>query len=669
MSKIRIYQLAKQLNISSAEVIDILKTLGVAAKSHQSSIEDESAKLVQNIINDQKNPKETPKPETVKEAEVPVEEKIEEPAVPEKVLTLDANNITVKELSDKLEIRVSDIIKELMILGVLATINQRIDLNIIEKVCEKFGITLKHGAGPESAELDLSKYETPEDAPNLKPRPPVVTIMGHVDHGKTKLLDAIRKSNIMDKEAGGITQHIGAYQVNVHGKLVTFLDTPGHEAFTTLRARGAKATDIAILVVAADDGIMPQTLEAIDHARAANVPIIVAINKIDKPEANIDRVKQQLVENGLVPEDWGGTTVTCSISAKSVIGIDQLLEMILLVAEVAELKANNVGPATGIIIESKLDKSKGPVATVLIKKGTLTIGDSFVVGSTSGKVRAMFDDFGKRVKFAGPAAPVEVIGISNVPQAGTTLQVVPDEKAARIIAQKIQEKLDIERLSKGKVISLQTFSENIAQGNEKSLNLIVKADVHGSLEAINQSVGGLAHKDAKVNIIHTGTGSITESDVMLAKASEAIVIGFNIPLLGAIKELAEKEGVDIHLFNIIYNLIDSIRNAMEGLILPEFEEVVVGLCEIRNLFSSSKVGTILGCFVVDGKMVRGFDIRLFRDKKMIFQGKLDSLKRFKDDAKEVLAGFECGCVINNFSDFAVNDIIEAFEIREKPRKL
>lgn len=674
--KIKVSQLAKELGLETKDLIRILKGLNIIVKTAASSIEAESAKLVKELIEEQKEKttktppkKEEPKiieeeikteviKETLEEVITPPQNQIS----PSETIVLSAKEILVKELAEKLHLKNSDIIKALMSKGILANLNQLIDSNIAKEIAATFNkiivldVKERGGEGYEAHKQETGKEE----------RPPIVTIMGHVDHGKTKLLDTIRKSNIVEGEAGGITQHIGAYQVEIHGKKITFLDTPGHEAFTALRARGAKVTDIAILVVAADDGVMPQTLEALDHARAAGVPIIVAINKIDKPEANLDRVKQQLADHGLLCEEWGGQTVTVGISAKQNQNIDQLLEMILLVAEVQELKATSEGPAYGVVIDAKLDRNLGPIATVLIRKGILKIGSSFVVGETFGKVRALINDLGKKIKSAGPSMPVEIFGLNSVPQPGDLLENAPSDKRAKELAQLNKEKR--EKIMKGKIFSLEDFSAHIREGKRKDLHLIVKADVQGSLEALCQSLQKLSTAEINIHIVHKGIGSINESDIMLAKASSSILIGFHVNFDTQAKLRAEQEGVDTRIYDIIYKCTEDIQLAMGGLLEPEYEEFILGHAEVRSLFKYSKVGVIAGCFIKDGKMVRGKNIRIFRDKKIIYEGRLEALKRFKEDVKEVEVNFECGISISGYKDFKVNDIIEAFEMRAKPRK-
>lgn len=569
------------------------------------------------------------------------------------------------ELAKKLGREPSEIIKKLFMLGVMATINQDLDKDAIELICSDYGVEVE-----EKVTIDETNFEAIEiaDAPeDLVERPPVVTIMGHVDHGKTTLLDAIRHSKVTEQEAGGITQHIGAYQVTVNDKKITFLDTPGHEAFTTMRARGAQVTDIVILVVAADDGVMPQTVEAINHAKAANVPIIVAINKMDKPEANPDRVMQELMEYNLVPEEWGGDTIFCKLSAKTKEGLDHLLEMILLVSEMEELKANPNRRAVGTVIEAKLDKGRGPVATLLVQAGTLKVGDPIVVGTTYGRVRAMVNDSGRRVKEAGPSMPVEITGLHDVPQAGDRFMVFEDEKKARQIGEaRAQRQLQEQRSVKTRV-SLDDLFEQIKQGEMKELNLIVKADVQGSVEALVAALQKIDVEGVRVKIIHAAVGAITESDISLATASNAIVIGFNVRPDANAKRAAESEKVDIRLHRIIYNVIEEIEAAMKGMLDPEYEEKVIGQAEVRQTFKVSKVGTIAGCYVTDGKITRDSKVRLIRQGIVVYEGEIDSLKRYKDDVREVAQGYECGLTIKNFNDIKEGDVIEAYVMQEVAR--
>ncbi len=572
--------------------------------------------------------------------------------------------IRVSELAQKMGVKAQQIIKTLMELGVMATINQAIDYDTVSIVAAEFGYEVEKVGFSEEDYILPKEEDKPED---LKPRPPVVTIMGHVDHGKTTLLDAIRRSRIAEHEAGGITQHIGAYHVRLGEHSVVFLDTPGHEAFTEMRARGAQVTDIVVLIVAADDGVMDQTVEAINHAKAAGVPIIVAINKIDKDNADPERVKRELADYGLIPEEWGGDTIFVNISAKKRIGLDQLLEMLLLQAEVLELKANPNKRARGHIIESRLDRGRGPVGTVLIKEGTLKTGDAFVCGLYHGKVRALFDDRGKKVESAGPSMPVEVQGFGGVPNAGDEFVVVENEKVAKRIAETRQQKHREKELAKQTKLTLETFFKAKEQENIKHLNLILKTDVHGSYEAISEALQKLSTDEVTVRIIHGSTGAINENDVRLASASNAIIIGFNVRPTSKVKELAEQEGVEIRFYSIIYELVNDIKEALAGLLTPIKKEVYLGQAEVRETFNIPKVGTVAGCFVVDGKIQRTSSVRLLRDGVVIYTGKVASLKRFKDDVKEVTKGYECGVGLENFNDIKVGDIIEAFEeVEERP---
>ncbi|MFA4843391.1 MAG: translation initiation factor IF-2 [Candidatus Margulisiibacteriota bacterium] len=677
MAKIRVSELAKELQTTSKELLLKLKELGVAAKTASSSLEEDAAKIVRDLLAPKVNkakPEPAPVPTPVSApasvpapapAPVPAPVPVPPPVVPPKAapaMIIETDEVSVKDLSEKLVIKASDLIKELMRKGLMVTINQRISAELARDVAAVFGkeIVLREAklAAPKAYESKIERRAT---------RPPVVTVMGHVDHGKTKLLDAIRKTKVAESEAGGITQHIGAYQVKVNGRKVTFLDTPGHEAFTALRARGAKVTDIVILVVAADDGVMPQTIEAINHAKAAGVPIIVAINKVDKPDANPDNVKKQLSDHGLAPEEWGGQTVTVPVSAKALTGIDELLEMVLLLADVLELKADPEAVPLGVVIEARLDKGRGAVATVLIKNGTLKVGDVFTCGQTYGKVRALLTDTGVRLDKAGPSMPVELLGFLAVPTPGDMLRGLPTEKEARLAAEAVA--ITRNKTIRGKVVSLEDFSKHVKEGVAGiDLNLVVKADMQGSLDAILKTLGDLKVGNISVHVIHDGVGLINESDVMLAKASSAILVGFNAGTEGSAESLAKDEGVEVRQYNIIYNLIDDVKLAMEGLLEPEYEEIITGHAEVRQLFSFSKVGSIAGCFVTDGKMTRGTGLRIFRGKEKIYEGKLETLKRFKDDAKSVEQNFECGISIPGYNDFKSGDIIENFEVREKPRQ-
>jgi translation initiation factor IF-2 len=576
-----------------------------------------------------------------------------------------SESLTVGELAKKIHREPSEIIKKLFMLGVMATINQDLDKDAIELICTDYGVEVEEEILVDTTDLEV--YFTEDEKDVLSERPPVVTIMGHVDHGKTTLLDSIRHTKVTAGEAGGITQHIGAYQVNENGKKITFLDTPGHAAFTTMRARGAKITDITILVVAADDGVMPQTVEAINHAKAAQVPIIIAVNKMDKEGANPDRVMQELTEHGLVPEAWGGETIFVPISALKGEGIDELLEMILLVSEVEEYKANADRLAVGTVIEAQLDKGRGSVATLLVQNGTLKVGDPIVVGSTFGRVRAMVNDLGRRVKEVGPSAPVEITGLNDVPLAGDRFVVFEDEKTARQVGEaRATHALQAQRSEKQK-ISLDNLFEHMKQGEMKDLNLIVKADVQGSVEAVAAALQKLDVEGINVRIIHTGVGAINESDITLAAASNAIVIGFNVRPDNNAKRAAESEEVEIRLHRIIYKVIEEIESAMKGMLDPVYQEKVIGQAEVRQTFKVSKVGTIAGSYVTDGKITRDSGVRLIRDGIVIFEGEVDALKRFKDDAKEVSQGYECGITIKNFNDLKEGDVIEAYIMEEVER--
>ncbi len=585
-------------------------------------------------------------------------EEVKEITLPEKM--------TIRELADKMKMQPSVIVKKLFMEGVMVTVNHEIDFEKAQEIAMDYDIIAEQEEKVDVIEELLREEEEPEDT--LVTRPPVVCVMGHVDHGKTSLLDYIRKSHVTDREAGGITQHIGAYMVSVGGQKITFLDTPGHEAFTAMRMRGANATDIAILVVAADDGVMPQTVEAINHAKAAGVEIIVAINKIDKPSANIERVKQELSEYELIPEDWGGSTVFAPVSAHTGEGIDNLLEMILLTAEVSELKANPNRKARGLVIEAELDKGKGPVATILVQKGTLKVGDFIAAGACSGRVRAMIDDKGRRVKEAGPSTPVEILGLSDVPNAGEILVVTDNDKEAKNFAATFVSENKNRLLEETKAkMSLDDLFSQIQAGNLKELPLIVKADVQGSVEAVKQSLVKLSNEEVVVKVIHGGVGAINESDVTLASASNAIIIGFNVRPDATAKSVAEQEGVDLRLYRVIYQAIEDVEAAMKGMLDPVFEEKVLGHAEVRQIFKASGVGNIAGSYVLDGVFQRNCQVRITRDGEQIFEGALASLKRFKDDVKEVKAGYECGLVFEDFNDIKEEDRVEAYTMVEVPR--
>ena len=574
--------------------------------------------------------------------------------------------VTVKELAEKMQRKATDLIKRLMMLGMMVTINQEIDADTAVILAQEFGYEVE--VKPEFDVESLLVEEPETDPSKLEPRPPIITVMGHVDHGKTSLLDAIRQTKVTATEAGGITQHIGAYQVEKNNRRITFIDTPGHEAFTAMRARGAKVTDVAVLVVAADDGVMPQTVEAINHAKAAKVPIVVALNKIDKPNANPDRVKKELADQGLVPEEWGGDTVCVPVSALKKQGIEDLLEMILLVADVLDLKANAGRPARGTVIESRLDKGRGPVATVLVANGTLKVGDTLVTGGQFARVRAMFDDKGKRVNQAGPSIPVEVLGFSEVPEAGEAFVVI-EERLARQIAQKrLAKKREEEVRARGR-IALEDVYKHIQEGQIKELPLIVKADVQGSAEALSKALDRLGTEEVRVNLIHAGVGAIRETDIMLAAASGAIILGFNVrPDVNA-RKAQEREKVDIRLYQVIYDAITDIKAALSGLLEPEYREAILGHVEVRKVFYASKLGTIAGCYVTDGKVSRDANVRVVRDGVVIHTGKVASLKRFKDDVREVAQGFECGLMIDGYDDIQEGDELEFFAVEAVKRQL
>ena len=593
----------------------------------------------------------------------PVARKFKE--LPEVLVYTDG--MTVADISKKIYREPAEIIKKLFLLGIVATLNQSLGKETIELLAEEYGIATEEKVQVDVSDLDVY-FEQESAEENLTSRPPVVTIMGHVDHGKTTLLDSLRNTKVSLGEAGGITQHIGAYQVDVDGKIITFLDTPGHAAFTTMRARGADVTDITIIVVAADDGVMPQTVEAINHAKAAEVPIIVAVNKVDKPDANPERVMQELTEYGLVPESWGGDTIFVEISAKFGQNLDELLEMVLLVAEVEDLKADPTRLALGSVIEARLDKSKGPIATLLVQQGTLNVGDPIVVGNTYGRVRVMVNENGRRVKHAGPSAPVEITGLNNAPQAGDQFVVFEDEKTARTAGETREKKAMAEQRSVTNRVTIDNLFSSLQEGELKDVNVIIKADVQGSAEALSSSLQKIDVEGVRVKMIHTAVGAINESDVTLAAASNAIIIGFNVRPTPQAKVQADQEQVDIRLHRIIYNAIDEIETAMKGLLDPEYEEKVTGQAVVRETFKVSKVGTIAGGFVTDGYITRSSSIRLIRDNIVIFEGELASLKRFKDDAKEVKKGFECGFMIKDYNEVQVDDVIEAYEMVEIKRK-
>jgi translation initiation factor IF-2 len=755
MPKIRIYELAKKLDVSSKAILNELSKLGIEGKTHTSGIELEIAKTIEDALKKKaaeplrevlppplppeklkerlkEKPAPTIEPEPSikpqKTLAIPEEEELKVPerfkkeietekiekfkvkpgmqrafqtirkiepkrwheakpvkrfekarpihkeekkpaiqlVIPRKKTLKLQEGTTVKEFAELISVKLSDVIKKFMELGYMPTINQPVDTDAALLVAENFGIRVELL----SVEEDTVIAEVPEDLNKLISRPPVITIMGHVDHGKTSLLDAIRKTKVMETEAGGITQHIGAYRVNLKGRDIVFLDTPGHEAFTSMRARGAKVTDIVVLVVAADDGVMPQTIEAINHAKAANVPIVVAINKIDKPEANPQKVRNELAEHGIISEEWGGQNIFVEVSAKKGIGIENLLEMILLQAEIMEIKANPDKKAKGTIIEAKLDRGRGPIATVLVQSGTLKVSDTFLAGIQAGRVRALIDDTGKRLLEAGPSTPVEVIGFPEVPAAGDIFTVVEDEKRARQIALARQQKQRLADMAKARKLTLDELYAKIKEGEIKELNIIIKGDVQGSVEAIKEALEGIIHSLVKVRVIHSSAGGINESDVMLAAASNAIIIGFSVrPELKAYQS-AEKEGVDIRLYNVIYDAIEDVKKALEGLLEPTLKEKTIGRAEVRQLFPISRIGTVAGCYVIDGLISRASEgIRVVRDNIVIYDGKIGSLKRFKEDVREVQTGYECGIMIENFNDVKVGDIFEDYVIEKIATKL
>jgi translation initiation factor IF-2 len=718
MSKVRVYEYAKKHNVSSKDVISKLKEMNIEVSNHMATLEDDTVKKLDTSYggnagnsadNAPKNEKAKPAAPKNRDGKKPEQQnqskdkkgfnnnnkgknnnkpnnksnnrnnrnnrnnqnnqsnnqpqKKKEKELPAKITF--SESLTVAELGKKLHREPSEIIKKLFMLGVMATINQELEKEAIELVAAEYGVEVEEEILVDKSDLEV--YFTEDEEEDQVERPSVVTIMGHVDHGKTTLLDSIRNTKVTEGEAGGITQHIGAYQIVENGKKITFLDTPGHAAFTTMRARGAQVTDIAIIVVAADDGVMPQTVEAINHAKAAEVPIIIAVNKMDKEAANPDRVMQELTEYQLIPEAWGGDTIFVPLSALKGEGIDDLLEMILLVSEVEELKANPDRLAQGTVIEAELDKGRGSVATLLVQNGTLRVGDPIVVGTTFGRVRAMVNDLGRRVKEAGPSTPVEITGLNDVPQAGDRFVVFEDEKTARSVGEtRAQEALQAQRGEKSRV-SLDNLFEQMKQGEMKDLNIVMKADVQGSVEALAASLQKIEVEGVNVKIIHTGVGALNESDITLAAASNAIVIGFNVrPDVNA-KRAAEAEGVEIRLHRIIYNVIEEIESAMKGMLDPEFEEKIIGQAEVRQTFKVSKVGTIAGSYVTDGKITRDSGVRVIRDGVVIYEGELDVLKRFKDDVKEVATNYECGITIKNFNDIKEGDIIEAFVMQEIKR--
>lgn len=724
MTKKRVYEVARELDMKSKDLLEYTQLLGMEFSSHMASMtEEEINRVLEELTSDDSEASDSSEAEEKvsqdeKEVERPEQKTSAEPAavsaaegsdqdqktdpvkakpaqgkkkkakkkkskkqaqavegkkkeVNENMLEY-RDGMTISEIAQEINRDPADLVKQLFMLGVMANQNQSLDTDTIEILADELGVEAVPAA--EDTDMDSSDPTDPsgfqsfleENRENaeLVERPPVVTIMGHVDHGKTTLLDTLRDARVTAGEAGGITQHIGAYQLEAQGKTITFLDTPGHAAFTTMRARGADVTDIAIIVVAADDGIKPQTEEAINHAKAAGVPIIVAINKIDKPTANPDRVKQELMNYELIPEEWGGDTITVEISALMGQNLDELLEMVLLVAEVQELKAPPAGRPLGSVIEARLDKSRGPVATILVQEGTLRIGDPIVVGYTHGRIRTMTDDLGNDITEAGPSKPVEITGLNGTPEAGDNFVVFDDEKTARAIGQKRAEKQQIESRRKTSSMSLETLFENIRDEELKEVALVVKADVRGSVEALASSLQKIEVEGVKVNIIHTGVGAINETDVTLSAASNAIIIGFNVRPNAQASSLAEQEGVSIQTYNVIYDAIDDVESAMKGLLDPEYKEEVIGLLQVREVYKVTKVGTIAGCYVTQGRITRSSGVRLIRNGVVIYEGELASLKRFNDDVREVTNGYECGLMIENYNDIKVDDEIEAFEMVE-----
>ena len=681
MKKVRIYEYAKEVGKQSKDLITVLKDANIEVSNHMSMLTEEGLAKLDSIFKKQeqatkneqsssnegkKNKKKKVKKEKVKKSqkqqpaiiEAPSEETISEDTI------LVKDGMTVGELSEVLNVGSTELIKKLfMELKIMANINQSLTLEQIELIAMDYGKEIQEEVEINKEDLDLY-FEVEDAEKDLKERAPIVTIMGHVDHGKTTLLDTIRNSRVTAGEAGGITQHIGAYQVRAKDKKITFLDTPGHAAFTTMRARGAKITDVTILVVAADDGVMPQTIEAINHAKAAEVPIIVAVNKMDKPQANPDRVMNELVEYGLISEEWGGDTIFVPISALKGEGIDELLENILLVTEMQELKANPNRLALGTVIEAKLDKGRGAVATLLVQNGSLNVGDPLVVGNTFGRVRAMINDRSKNIQTAKPSTPVEITGLQDVPNAGDRFVVFGDEKTARQIGEKRQQQYIETTRQASSAVSLDTLFEQMKQGEMKDLNIIIKADVQGSVEALAMSLAKIDVEGVNVRIIHTGVGAINESDITLAVASNAVVIGFNVRPDNNAKQMAQTEQVDIRLHSIIYKVIEEIEAAMTGLLDPEFVEKVIGLAEVRQVYKVSKIGTIAGAYVTEGKVSRDGKVRVIRDSVVIYEGEIDTLRRFKDDVKEVQSGYECGMTVENFNDIKEGDVFEVYIMEE-----
>ena len=647
MSEIKVFQLAKDLGITTSDLVAVLKDLDIPVTGGSDDLDSATADTVREMLAQDKS-----LIDQAKTVEVP-------------------QSLSVREFAEVMGMAPADIQKRLVEMGILASVNQQIGSDVAAKVAEKWGYTVKVSATQKPREVKAAKLQAQpksKRATKMVPRPPIITVMGHVDHGKTTLLDAIRRTHVTQSEFGGITQHIGAYQVEWKDKKITFLDTPGHEAFTAMRARGASVTDIAVLVVAADDSVMPQTIEAIHHARAAEVPIIVAINKIDKDDANVERTLQQLAEQNLVAEEWGGDTITVKISAKKGEGIDELLEMILLVAEMADLQAEaSASRVQGSVIESKVDRGKGPVATILVQKGTLKIGSPVVAGETYGKVKAMFDDKGERISKAGPATPVEVVGLSSTPQAGDLLESAKTDKDARAIAEKRAQESRDERMAATTKITLEDLYQQIQEGKVRKLNVVLKADVQGSEEVVIQSLLGIQHEEVRVDIIHSSVGNINESDVLLASASNAIVIGFNVKVDAQTQKVAEANHVEVRTYNVIYELTKEVRAAMSGLLEPTIEEEKLGEAEVHATFRIPSVGVIAGCMVIAGRVVRNEHVRVRRNGEIVHEGKLDTLKHLKDEAREMAQGFECGIHSDGFQDYQEGDIIECYTLKKIAR--
>jgi len=644
--KIRVYELAEELKMPAKELIGFLNEEGIKIKNHMSTLDKDTIELIKEVIDVEREKKAKKKKKQFKVIEI--------------------NKLpNLKELSSQLKISLSEIIQKIIQFGTINSIDKEVPVNILKYIVKEYGYKIKLSDKLKSK----SSLQKKDEIINLIIKPPVVTVIGHVDHGKTTLLDAIRKTDVTKGEAGGITQRIGAYQININNKKIVFIDTPGHEAFTTMRARGVKATDVAVLVVAADDGVMPQTVEAINHAKAANVPIIVAINKIDKANANIEKVKKGLTKYDLVSEEWGGETLMVEVSALQNKGIDKLLEAISLQAEMLDLKANHDIPAKGLIIETKLDKKKGIIASVLIQDGSLKIGSYFIAGLSYGKIRSLVDDKGKSIKKAGPSTPVEIIGFCKMPQAGDYFQIVPDDKLAKIIINEREDEVRSKIIEKSS-ISLDNLFLEMKEGKIDKLNIILKTDTQGSLDALQEAIKKIKieNEEVKIDIIHAGVGNITETDVMLASASKAIIIGFNIRPDINIQKIAKSEKVDIRLYKIIYDLIDEIKSALKGYLKPKIEEYVCGQAEVREIFKIPKIGTIAGSYVLNGKISNNDNIRVIRDGKLIYEGKVSSLKRFKEDIKEVNTGFECGIGVEKFNDIKLKDILEFYTFREVKEK-